>query len=398
MNNYIRGTPINLRQKFWRIDALTEVAVLADPTTVVFTVLSPDDDEQVFTFGIDTNVSNPQVGVYVCLLDPQLPTGTYSYRCEGSGAVVAANEDMFEVVASAVLDPDPPTVAQPGPCSSWINGDDVANQGKGVPGIGSDTWLLDQVAFAASDLLYSLSARQFPGVCERTVRPYPEACNCWSNSASLGLGPWAWAWYGGWGGAGWGWYGGNEGGAPFIGCGALSTVRLAGYPVRQILEVKIGGEILPEIDTDTGYPNWRLDGRRNLIRCGSPGPPQQDNFWPACQDMSMPDTVPGTFSIKYTWGADVPLLGRMAAAQLARELWAAENGSACALPTKVTKVVRAGLTLERVVPIAQMLREGSTGLQLVDAFIAAYNPAGLRGRSAVWSPDVQQMARRQGQR
>lgn len=397
MNTYVRGTAINLVQRFWTIDPLTEQAVLADPTTVVFTVKSPDDVDQIFTFGIDVNVTNPAVGVYVCALDPQLPTGTYSYRCEGTGAVVAASEDMFDVVPSAVLVPDPGTVAQPGPCSAWINGDDVANQGKEIAGVGSDTWRLDDVAYAASEILYGLSGRQFPGVCQRTVRPYPQAgCNGWSNPA-LGLGPWAWLWTGGWGAApGWGWYGG-EGGSMFHSCGALSTVKLA-YPTREILEVKIGGEVLPEIDPDTGQPNWRLDGRRYLVRTAIPGPPAQDRFWPSCQDLSMPDSEAGTFAITHTWGADVPPVGRMAAAQLARELWAAINGNACALPTKVTKVVRAGITLERVVPIAQMLREGSTGLQFVDAFIATYNPNGLTSRSAVFSPDVQQIARRQGQR
>jgi hypothetical protein len=389
VNTYTRGTPVNLVERFVAVDPITEEGTLADPTTVVFTILSPDNVEQTFQYGVDSNVIKHDVGIYVCSLGAELPTGTYAYRCDGGGALVATSEGAFDVIPSGVLDPDAPTVAQPGPCSSWIEGSDVLANGPPIQGIDADSaWKLDTVAYVASDVLYSLSGRQFPGVCQRTVRPTREKCGCFGIASGIGW----WSWTPSWGFGGWGWA--NECGDR-VGCGAISSVPLAGYPVRAITEVKIGGDVLAELDDD-GNPNYRLDGRRRLVRMDDPAS-GEPRLWPACQNMSLDDTQAGTFSITYTWGADVPALGRLAAAQMARELWVSLNGGTCKLPSKATKVVRAGITIERVTAIADALRAGSTGIPLVDTFIATYNPNKRKMRSAVWSPDVTRFARKVGQ-
>lgn len=393
MSTYQRGNAINLVQNFWTIDPLTEAQTPADPTTVVFTITDPDGVSQPFTFGVDVNVTNPQVGAFVCALNPQLPVGSYRYRCDGTGAVEAASEGTFDVLESGVLPPAPPTVPVTGPCSSWINGEDVAAQG--ITGIGSEVWMLDDVAYAASSLLWSLTARQFPGVCETTVRPTGDACGCFGYSPAAGLGPWYWtsAWFGG----SYSWFWSNECGDS-RGCGYTSKIRLGGYPVREILEVKVDGNVIPQNDPDTGAPNWRLDDRRDLVRMWVPnGNNPTPQHWPVCQQIALDDNQPGTYSVKYTWGSDVPVLGRMAAAQLAKELWLAQTTGKCALPSRATKVVRQGVTVDRLVPLASLLRQGATGLQLVDAFIADVNPQGSKMRSAVWSPDQQQFARKVGQ-
>jgi hypothetical protein len=206
-------------------------------------------------------------------------------------------------------------------------------------------------------------------------------------SPSLGLGPWYWA-----SGivGGWGWTGecGDS-----CGCGSESYVRLAGYPVQRIIEVKIGGEILDPSE-------YRLDERRNLIRLADTSTtPPTDRLWPVCQDLTLDDTEPGTFSIVYEWGMAPPELGKQAAAQLAVELWRAAPGNQgdCRLPNKVTQIVRQGITMDRVVGMADMLRSGATGLQLVDAFIALVNPQKARMRSAVFTPDVPRFGRQVGQ-
>lgn len=394
MSVYQRGTPISIVERFWTIDPITRLSTPANPTTVTFTILAPDSSELVFVWPTDTEVTNPDVGVFVCTIGTPLPPGEFRYLVEGAGAVIATREDAFTILESGVLTPDPSGVATPGPCSSWISGDDVDPSGS--LSLGSDTWRLDDVAYVASHILYELSGRQFPGVCERTVRPCRDSCGCW-GSPSLGLGPWAWAGAafssGGFAGiGGWGWY--AEDGRT-CGCGTESYIRLAGYPVREILAVKIGGVAL----ATTG--EYRLDQRRDLIRLADVTDPASpvDRFWPACQDLSLGDDQPGTYSVRYTWGADVPALGRMAAAQLARELWRAtpEGGGQCALPTRVTRVVRSGITMDKLVPTADLLRSGTTGLQLVDAFLATVNPSKMKRRSVVWSPDDQPFARQVGQ-
>lgn len=387
MNSYQRGTAINLVERFWLIDPLTGESTPADPTTVTFTLQSPDGVEQVFTFGIAPNVSNPEVGVYVCALDPQLPTGTYRYLCEGTGAVQATSEDTFEVLASGVLDPAPGALQGFGPCATWIDGDDVSEVCLSS-GVGSDTFLLDDVAWQASSLMYELTGRQFPGVCERTVRPCRDSCGCWGDASGV---DWSWSMLGySHGFSGWGWY--SEGGNR-CGCEAMSVVRLAGYPVQSIREVKIGGELLPEFDPVTSLRNWRLDMHTDLVRMDGTDGAQR---WPSCQSLTLDDDQPGTFSISYLYGVEPPSLGRDAAAALACELWKAGNGQACSLPSNVTRVTRNGVTIERVISIASMLRKGATGIALVDAFIAATNPTGMIRRPAVWSPDLQPYARKVG--
>lgn len=391
MSAYQRGQAINLVNRFWVIDPVTEEATPTNPTTVTFKILAPNNVETEYVFAVDVNVTNPLTGTFVCSLSPPLPPGTYRYRCDGTGAVEASSEDFFDVLESGVLAQVDPTVPITGPCSSWINGDDVNDAGPDIDGINGDTYLLDDVAYAASDILYNLSGRQFPGVCERQVRPCRDPNHdCFGGSVASGL---AFYWTTNYLG---GWYWGNDRGQR-CGCGWLEEVLLAGYPVRKIISVTIDGDALPEFDVDTGARNWRLDDRRRLVRMASPGPPVVKNFWPNCQNLALDADQPGTFAVTYTWGADVPLVGRQAAAQLARELWAALNTGTCQLPTKVTKVVRAGITLEKLVAVGELLWTASTGLQFVDAFLATYNKSGEQRRSAVWSPDRQQFARKVGQ-
>jgi hypothetical protein len=387
MGVYMRGNAITLVVRFETIDPLTGAAVAADPTGVVFTVDSPDDAATVYTFGVDGNVTNPQVGAYVCELAPPLPAGTYVYRVEGSGAVVAAEEGTFDVLESGVLTPTTTGDPQTGPCTPWISGADVAN----APGlnveVGSNDFLLDEAASIGSDVMFELSGRLYAGICQRTVRPCRDACGCWGASSGIG-GPWAWQ------AATWG-FGANAGSwvnecGDRCGCGSLPTVRLAGYPVREILAVKIDGAT---VDAAT----YRLDGHRDLIRLSDPGPPAAARSWPACQDLTLADTETGTFSVTYRHGIEPPPLGKWAASQLAAELYKAFNGTdGCRLPSNVTRVVRQGVTIEKVTSLANLLRSGQTGLQLVDAFIATANPNRLTRRPIVFSPDLQPFARRAG--
>lgn len=389
-------------QRFWAVDPITEEAVLADPTTVTFIVRDPDGGEATYVYGVDGNVTKNAVGIYLCALQPPLPPGDYYWNATGAGAVEATGEGVFTIQPSGVLPPSFPTVADYGPCSGWADGGYVADFDTSL-GMGSSTYLLDTVAEAASQIMYEISARQFPGTCQRKVRPCRQTCDCFGLSPSLGLG--AWYWSSSWGaGVAGNWR--NECGDS-CGCGSESYIELGGYPVQQILEVKIDGVVIspspgPPPDGNPAHAGgYRLDGRRRLIRLADLSNPAVpvDQSWPACQDLSLPDTEPGTFSVTYQWGTAPPELGRMAAAQLAVELWKAQpqNGGACKLPNRVSRVVRGGVTYDRVVPIAELIRTGATGLALVDSFIALVNPQGAKRRSAVYSPDLQPKARQLGQ-
>ncbi len=261
-----------------------------------------------------------------------------------------------------------------GPCSAWLSGDDVAACCTGFSG--SDVSVLDEYAVMASQALFEVSGRQFAGECERTVRPCRQSCNCWgpqilSRGHIVDTGP---GWY--WGGSYWDCNGDT------CGCGFLSRVRLAGYPVREVTEVKISGDVL-----DPG--EYRLDGWRFLVRLN-------DTAWPACQDLSLDGDQPGTFEVSYLWGVDPPSLAVAAAAELACQLFTACNPDAgdCALPSGVVEVVRQGVRYSR--QFAVSLFAGRTGLVNVDAFLSAYAGNRPRRRPAVFSPDLQPFAKRVG--
>lgn len=268
-----------------------------------------------------------------------------------------------------------------GPAQSWIDGTDVAACCNA--NIGSDMTVLDRVAVEASMVLYEISGRMFPGINQRKVRPCRQTCACFGQSVAAGLGPWYWT-SASYGGAS-GWY--NECGDS-RGCGTSSVVKLAGYPVTEITEVRIDGLVVDP----AGY---RLDDWRNLTRMADPGPPVVDMYWPTCQDMSLNDNQPGTFSVSYLWGVNPPAVGLSAASQLACQLWLSCNGGDCQLPAGVTQIQRQGVTVQRGLLVNFLDPTKPTGLVAIDAFLRAYG-TGSRRRSAVWSPDVQAYARRLG--
>lgn len=259
------------------------------------------------------------------------------------------------------------------PCTPWITGDEVADCCNVETSSGA---LFDQAAEAASDLLFELSGRQFAGECgPRTVRPSCDSCFCGYQVLSRGyvIGPWDY-------------------GYPLMLCDscmiacAPSRVKLAGYPVREIDEVLIDGDVV-----DPGeYTIWN---GRYLTRLN-------DTRWPVAQDLTLADTEDNTFAITYTYGADPPELGQMAAAQLGCQLYAAcgSDGADCALPLGTVRVIQQGIVVERLAFTSWAFRGGEwrSGLPLVDAFLSAYNPSGIKRRPTFWSPGKRQYAQEFG--
>ena len=61
----------------------------------------------------------------------------------------------------------------------------------------------------------------------------------------------------------------------------------------------------------------------------------------------------------------------------------------CKLPSGITRITRQAVTMDFAGFRAWGRKGGiwQTGLPLVDAFLNAYNPHGLRRRPLIWSPD-----------
>ena len=190
------------------------------------------------------------------------------------------------------------------------------------------------------------------GACPVTIRPCPDKprCGCvfaphirdgrWFNNCSHG--------------------------SP---CAPLSEIDIPG-PVGYIDSLMIDGV---GIDLSTG--DWRLDDGHLLVWQGDGPSPI-----PSYQNLNLPDTEPGTWSITYSRSYPVLLDGRIAVANLALEFAkACEPKGKCSLPRGVTSVVRNGVTFSLE---SGLFTNGLTGIDVVDQYILKWAPPGSPARTA----------------
>lgn len=221
---------------------------------------------------------------------------------------------------------------------------------------------------AASDILWALTGRQF-GCCPRQVRPCREGFEDqgWLSMVA--------GWRGGrtWtpmviGGV---WY--NLCGCSTSGCSCscLCEIRIPA-PVCSITDVWMDGKPLVE-----GTDYRVADGNRIIGINGT--------CWPWCQHLDQPLTEPETFGVDYLYGNPVPAAGRLATGALAAHLAVACDTS-CKLPDHVTQVTMDGVAM--TFDPAKYAEAGLTGLEIVDAWVKAVNPAQVARQSMAFSPDV----------
>lgn len=287
---------------------------------------------------------------YVTFLRPS-PAGDYAIVWDAGGQYA---EEAFTTTALPVSAPAPADM-----CSAWITASDVATA---YDPTATDTTIYADDALAAIEVLNQLSAGQYPGTCTTTVRPCRDPCGCWGSiPARWNVYTFVWT------GSLWA----NDCGDT-CGCGVTSRIRLPDYPVVSVDEVRIDGVL---IDPTT----YRLDSQRYLVRLN-------DAAWPSCQNMSAPAGTLGSFTVEYTFGAEPPTIGLLAAKELAYELYLA-GSPACRLPAATQSVTRQGVTYQTASTITATLGKGNTGLAYVDAFLSTVNPNGWNHRPYTWSPD-----------
>jgi hypothetical protein len=95
INKYIVGNIVVLSAKF--LDATN---TLIDPTTVTLYVRNPDYTVNTFVYNSSDIVKNG-VGLYSYNL-PNIEYGYYTYRFEGAGNVVCAQNGQIESVATPI--------------------------------------------------------------------------------------------------------------------------------------------------------------------------------------------------------------------------------------------------------------------------------------------------------
>lgn len=228
----------------------------------------------------------------------------------------------------------------------------------------------------ATGILDALTGRQF-AQCPVLVRPCGTRCGWYGgyltypvdSAQASGLGaPWM---------------------VPYIGpggvwrnctCAGSCTCRARceahlGDSVAEIIEVKVDGLVI-------NPAAYRLDNHGGPVLVRTDG-----ECWPECQDMNLSDDEPNTFSIQYRPGSPLPVMGQIAAGELAGQFArACSGGDGCTLPQQLQSLSRNGVQVEIVDPNL-LLDNGFTGIPNVDLFVKAVNPGRLTRRPRVLSPD-----------
>lgn len=229
-----------------------------------------------------------------------------------------------------------------------------------MPEVDDDQFpLLEEAVDSAIGILWALTGRRF-GLTAVEARPCPPDTSL--RGVPLSPGP--------------GW-------APVLDAG---TIRNA--PTCQAVSCRRDGALLLPGPVRT-ILGWTTDGQEmdvSLLHRAGDLVWLNNRRWPL-QDLSLPASEYGTWSIRYLRGEVPPPGASGMVAALAREYLAAATGGTCQLPQRATQVQRQGVTVSMVDP-TEIYESGATGITEVDLWIKAMNPHGLSQPSTVWSPDM----------
>jgi hypothetical protein len=216
--------------------------------------------------------------------------------------------------------------------AAWAELSDLPADRPPLPG-GDDEW--SRYLVAASETLYGLTGRRYPGVRERAVEVYAPS-RCGERRCHR--------------------------------CAPIA-VRLPNRPVVELLAVRTrDGELLPADSyriARGGYLESAPGAGARLPTCSSP------------------------LRLRYLFGRAVGDAGRVHAAHLALALGQARlDPDSSPLPGTITSIVRQGVTFTQQ-PGSTLIEKGLTGLPSVDAWIGSVNPTRSTRRPRSWSPDTE---------
>lgn len=231
-----------------------------------------------------------------------------------------------------------------GPCAPWVTEEDLGTPLPVLPeGV---SW--DLLTAFASEVLFDLSGQRWAGDCGEVTATLSASCWCGSGSGA-GYPAWSPAVLGG--------------EIYNLGCCNPATLILPDSCARDVSAVTERGRTRPPGE-------YRLGRNGHLLDTSGRG-------WFACG---------GGVEVTYSAGCLPPAGGVLAARTLSLELGKAAAGdSSCRLPSRVTSVIRQGVTIG-VLDRWQDLDKHRTGIYTVDLWLSAVTQP-VRG-AAVWSPDL----------
>lgn len=281
-------------------------------------------------------------------------------------AQTSSIEGTFTVESSATIAPSSGQT-----CTPWATHEDAIGP---CATYDVDPDELDLCMQIATDILWNLTGRQWPGICTDTIRPQAQWKKWdgppmwWASALAQGVAdsPWGWC----------SCHRGRE-----TGCARVPELKLPSGPVDpSSVVVMLDGEEFSE---------WRVDDGRYLVRTDG-------DQWPCCQDLLLPDTALNTFSVTWNFAHNPPSAGRRMAAvygcQIAMAFDPTLNGQ-CKLPARVKAVTRQGVSVGAVDP-ETLVEKGQVGIPTVDAWVASIIAGRARRRATVIVPGHSRSSRR----
>lgn len=229
---------------------------------------------------------------------------------------------------------------------------------------------IDNAILVASQILWAVTGRQF-GMCTATIRPCRKCSSGCCSPYTEGSEQYGTPWYpvhlpdGSWTNV-------ACDCQDACSCTKLSEIKLP-YPTCSVDKVLVDG-----VELDEG--EYTIYNFYQLVRLNG-------ETWPTCNDLSKPDTEPGTWSVEVTYGRPVPELVLLGASEMACEIIKSCVGKPCKLPQRISSVSRQGVTVS-FLDSMDFLDKGQTGLYFTDLAARTYNPKGLAKRATIYSPDV----------
>lgn len=310
MDNVDVGEPIPYRTRWWDEDGAP-----VEPSAIVTTIDKPDGTTLTKAKTDMTGSSSLTPASTLDVWELELTADVAGLWRFHSEATVDGDKTVPSDFAVLVGVDD-----ATGWCGQWASWDDVTRCGS-PPTL--DRIGMDLVLDAATEVLFNLSGRRYPGICTVT-RSLCFACHAC---------------------------------APAIcSCDPYPSIDLGGrYPVWDAWDVKLAGVTLPR-------SSYVVRGRRWLVRTDG-------QVWP--YGTAYVSGNPDPMVASWAYGRQPPVGARLAAARYANELAKLCIGAACGIaPQSARSVNREGTTYV-VLDADQVIAEGRTGIGPIDAWLVA---------------------------